>query len=405
MRALKLMAFPIGLTIAVPFIVASCNANRLDAEYDGFEGGDSDGGEPPRYDLAGRDLRPPRNTDAACASVKAEASLEKKPVDIIFAIDNSGSMSDEIIAVQNNINKSFADIIGKSGLDYRVIMVASHGNATTQQSICISAPLSGNPTCSPVPPRPVNTARFYHYSIEVESTDTFRRLLDSYNGTVKDQYNLSPTGWSAWLRPDSLKVFINITDDRSDMTAVEFERQLLLKTPKMFGDAMNRNYQWNTIAGLKQNTPATKAWEPADPVQTQMCTGSAVYDAAVEYQNLSKLTGGLRFPICQYASFDAVFQRVAMGVISGAKVACDFPVPKPPGDQKIDPDSIIIEYTPGGTGAPVSYVKVASPANCAPGAFYLDKDRIYLCPDACTVVQADSMAKVNVTFDCLSVIG
>lgn len=48
------------------------------SEYDGFEGGDSDGGGPPRYDLAGLDLRPPRNADAACASVKAEGvALEK----------------------------------------------------------------------------------------------------------------------------------------------------------------------------------------------------------------------------------------------------------------------------------------------------------------------------------------
>ena len=81
----------------------------------------------------------PRNRDAACASVKAEATLGKKPVDIIFVIDNSGSMSDEIPAVQNNINKNFADIIGKSSLDYRVIMVTRHGKYNgTSRAICVA---------------------------------------------------------------------------------------------------------------------------------------------------------------------------------------------------------------------------------------------------------------------------
>lgn len=80
--------------------------------------------------------------DTACVGVKADVPLAKRPVDIIFAVDNSGSMTDEIVAIQNNINTGFADIIARSGLDYRVIMVAAHGNARVNQSICISSPLS-----------------------------------------------------------------------------------------------------------------------------------------------------------------------------------------------------------------------------------------------------------------------
>ena len=57
-------------------------------------------------------------------------------------------LTDEIVAVQNNINTSFANIIDQSGLDYRVIMLSKHGRATNDQSICISSPLSGNGTCS-----------------------------------------------------------------------------------------------------------------------------------------------------------------------------------------------------------------------------------------------------------------
>lgn len=401
MRSLKYM-LPLGL--ALTGAASSCNDTRLETEYDtdaGIGGGGHGG-----YDLAGADLRRPRNRDAACASVKEEATLGKKPVDIIFVIDNSGSMTDEIAAVQQNINKNFADIIGKSGLDYRVIMVASHGDYATRQSICISAPLSGNPTCSPVPAKPVNTARFYHYSVEVESTDSFKRLLGTYNGTEKDQFNLAPMGWSTWLRPDAFKVFIGITDDNSDTTETVFESQLLAKTPKMFGSVASRNYVWHSIVGLKENNPASKAWGPMDPIQSQVCTrgGGAVNNGQI-YQKLSIATGGLRFPICEYSSFDAVFTNVAMGVIAGAKVACDFPTPMPPPGEEIDLGSVILEYTPMGTGAVQTLRQVKSAAECAADAFYLNNGRIYICPMACDLIQGDTKAKIDVNFDCKNVIG
>ena len=402
MRSLKYV-LPLGLALTGSAFSWSCNDARLETEYDYDAGIGGPGG---KYDLAGADLRRPRNRDAACASVKAEATLEKGPVDIIFVIDNSGSMTDEIQAVQRNISKNFADIIGKSGLDYRVIMVTSHGDAATRQSVCVSAPLSGVASCTPAPPRPINTARFFHYRIEVESTDSFTRLLNSYNGTEKDQFGLAPMGWSQWLRADAFKVFIEITDDNSDTTETNFESNLLAKTPKYFGTAGKRNYVWHTIGGLKENSPPSKAWGPADPIQTQKCSnGGGAVNASPVYQRLSVATGGLRFPICEHSSFDAVFTNVAMGVIAGAKVACDFPLPMAPPPEKLDPDSVILEYTPMGTGTVQTFRQVKGAAECAADAFYVAGDRIYICPMACGLIQGDTKAKVDVSFDCLNVIG
>lgn len=400
-RSTLSMCLSLPLLLSSPLLETGCNENRLD----GLTDDDGGNGE---WDLSGirRDLG--RNRDAACASVKAEASLTKRPVDIIFIIDNSGSMSDEALAVNNNLNKNFADIIQKSGLDYRVIMVTRHGpyNGLATKAICVTKPLSTLASCSPVPTQPGNNPPiFYHYSRQIESNDSFQRLLNTYNGAEKDDFNLAPMGWSQWLRTDSFKVFVEITDDESGTSETAFETALFAKTPKMFGDAMKRNYVWHSIAGLHENNPATKPWAPADAVQTTVCSGGDAVAPGQVYQRLSKLTGGLRFPICEYASFDAVFNQIALGVIDGAKVACDFPVPMPPPNQKIDPDTIIVEYTPMGTGTPISYKQVPTLAQCMPNAFYIDANRIYLCPAACTTVQQDSKAKLDITFDCLEIIG
>jgi len=80
-----------------------------------------------------------------CAVQEAAASLTKRPVDIIFAIDNSGSMSGEIAEVEKQVNDNFATLIAASGIDYRVIMVSSHGNSASRMR-CSARPSqpSGN---------------------------------------------------------------------------------------------------------------------------------------------------------------------------------------------------------------------------------------------------------------------
>ena len=385
------------LGAAALFASSACTVNRID-------GGGDDDGDGGMSDMRTTKRDMVRNLDASCASVSAEASLTKKPVDIIFVIDNSGSMSDEALAVNNNINNNFADIISKSGLDYRVIMVTRHGpyNGALTCALCVTKPLSTLASCSPVPNKPgINPPVFYHYSRQIESNDSFLRLINSYNGNEPDEFGLAPMGWSQWLRPDAFKVFIGITDDESTMTETDFEKNLFAKTPKMFGDAMNRNYVWHSIIGLHENSPATKPWAPTDPVQTSLCTnGGGAVAAGVKYQNLSKLTGGMRFPICEHASFDAVFQGIAMGVISGAKIACDFPVPEAPAGQTVDLGSVIVQYTQMGMGSPQQFHQVANLAVCDPNGFYIDNKRIYMCPETCSAVQKDDKAKLQIVFDC-----
>src|SRR6185369_1939556 len=103
-------------------------------------------------------------------------------------------------------------------------------------------------------------------------------------------------------------------------------------------------------------------------------------------QGLSVLTGGLRFPLCDTTSYDAVFQAIAAGVIQGAKVGCDFPVPDAPPGKTIDPKSVVVQYTAGGVGNAVNFTQVADASACVPNGFFLDNMIIHLCADTCALV-------------------
>jgi hypothetical protein len=112
------------------------------------------------------------------------------------------------------------------------------------------------------------------------------------------------------------------------------------------------------------------------------------------------LTKGLRYPICQYGNFDAVFKAVAAGVVASGVVACDFDVPTPPNGGTINLDQVAVAYTPGGTGTTQYFLQSATSAACVDNSFYVESGRIHLCPNTCSALQKDPMAKVEVLFTC-----
>lgn len=334
--------------------------------------------------------------EQACHSVTSETSLSKKPVDIIMVIDNSCSMTSEIEAVENNVNVNFAQIIEQSMIDYRVILLSRHGSAANSQSICIKGPLSGT-TCNPIPAAPVNGPRFFQYDVEIGSHDSLTQILDTYDMT--DRNNFAPGGWKNWLRPDSVKTFIEITDDESEITADAFENQLFALTPAgTFGDATKRNYIFHSIIGIPAKNPPTEAWTANEPRQNGQCPTSE--NPGARFEDLSLRTGGLRFPICETANYDAVFRAAAQDVIASAMISCEFTPPAQP--QGTAYDQAYIEYTPGSGGAVQIFRQVADPAACTDSGFTRDatNDRITLCPGACAKVKADDAAKIQVLYAC-----
>ena len=202
--------------------------------------------------------------DDSCASMSQEATLQSRPVDIIVAIDNSGSMSGEIEEVEVQMTRNFAGILDAAvpAIDYRVIMVSDYGDYNARD-ICIAAPLGAPPDadmdghCDTIPPMPTDTANFFHHSTSVSSHDALCRLIDEFDDP--DDFNLHPNGYQDLLRDDSYKFFLVITDDGVSCTnpgdyddndnlvsgeaaADQWDADLLALSPQHFGTAMDRNY-------------------------------------------------------------------------------------------------------------------------------------------------------------------
>ncbi|MDC0682597.1 hypothetical protein [Sorangium atrum] len=379
------------------------------------------------------------NEDTACIATRLQADYQQRPADIIFIIDNSGSMTDEINSVQRNINQNFASIIAASKIDYRVIMLSKHGSSDVEQSVCIEAPL-GSGSCSPVPQNPnTNPPHFYQYSLEIGSLDSLCLAIDTLNGAIPPKGEATSPGWSQWLRTDSLKVFVEITDDGVNCTtrslgadkavfeegaditlfdidddepanknvaggtksAEAFDAALTAVAPELFGSKDARNYKFFSFVGIKENTPPTAPWPPEAPATWEQCRPDSV-DPGTTYQVLSVMTGGLRYPIQQHATYDAVFQAIADSVISGAKLSCEIEVPKAPDGHSIDLKTVQIEFTPSNGGQKQTFAQVKSLEECAgaSSSFYIEEGIIKLCEDTCAMAAQDNTAGMELLYGC-----
>jgi hypothetical protein len=400
-----------------------------------------------------------------CAGIGEEATEVILPVDVIIVIDNSSSMTDEIVEVQARINQDFAQIMAGSGLDYRVILVARYGDVNvavgeSDHPVCVGAPLGGTACTAPDTEALVNNAPvFYHYSSDVGSLEPWCDLLEGFSspdelgGSDEDRATawtpLFPTGFSEVLREEAFKHFLVVTDDDSEcdvtvsgaveadagpgprgdetryafndettiaggLSAAEaFDEALLALSPAQFGTATDRKYRWHSIVGMVEKTAAAGAvpepWLPEDPISEEVCGEDGLSEGpGTGFQQLSVLTGGLRYPSCFSDNFNAVFNAIAEGIIEGAKLSCEWDIPDAPDGKVFDKMKVNVEFA-SGAGVPTLVPKAASLEACADAAgWYFDNEDaptvIRACPASCTQFQADQSGKVNIVFGCETII-
>lgn len=310
-------------------------------------------------------------------------AAKRAEVDIIVVIDTSGSMGEEMAQVQQNIN-NFATSIGNSGLDYQVIMLAEKQGPAIPLPIPIPIPPTG--ICTPAPLGGANCAdnppKYHHINQTVDSTNSLDLILSTYD-----------TQWKSMLRQSAYKVFIEVTDDNSDLDWQQFDTQLLAKQPAgMFGTASARKYIFNSIVGWQDNTA---------PLSSQKC-GSAVNNGD-QYQHLSQTTSGIIDSVCK-TSYANVFNNIAKGLVT--TLGCEFAIPVPKNGGTVDPTKVVVNYTPGGqtTPSPLQQVTDASKCGSIPNAWYYDDNnnpkKILFCKSLCDTAGADTGGKLEIALGC-----
>jgi len=298
--------------------------------------------------------------DSACATASTEATLTKQPSDIVFILDNSGSMSLEASWVQQNMN-GFSQQIAASGIDFHVVVISSypgHGFG-----ICIDPPLGagGCPTTDSNPPT------FLHVDQSVGSTNGLSLCISTY------------PKWKSALRPDAAKHIVIVTDDNSSLAAASFDSQLQALDPPTFS-----GYKFHGIFCYTKCATAAKA--------------------GTVYQTLVQQTGGVSGDLC-LQDFKPVFDKLATAVVSGSKISCDIAMPEAPAGKTINPQQVSVEVVASPGGAPQKIPHVADAGQCGSGGWYYDNNakptRIILCPSTCSWAQGLSDAKLTVGLGCL----
>jgi hypothetical protein len=313
--------------------------------------------------------------DPTCAA--SVATPQKAKVDIVFVIDNSGSMTGEMNQIKTNVN-TFANKILGVGLDLRVVFIVAKASSPTAGGnvICVPPPLGGA-NCADNPPT------FFHINQSVASSNSLSLILSTY-----DNANAA-LAWNKHLRLEATKIFVEVTDDESSLSSSSFDTQLLAKAPAgMFGTTAQRKYVFHSIVSMPfGSTPPT----------TARCATSD--GTSVQYQNLSVLTNGLIDEVCK-TDYSGVLDKLAQNVVD--KLGCELTYPTA---DAADPTKLVVRYTPSGqSGQNLTQVTDASKCGQVADGWHYDDNaaptKIILCPTMCNTANAGAGSKIEALVGC-----
>jgi hypothetical protein len=311
------------------------------------------------------------DTGDECAAVSETAQNTYAPVDIIFAIDTSGSMTDEKNFVQANMN-IFSQQIFLANIDHHVVMIAD----ASPDGPCINVPL-GSGNC----PADTKLPEYLHVVQGVGSTNALQVILDTHQL------------WSPSIRPGSIKHFVVVSDDESSMDAQTFHNAFIALNPEY------ANYVFHAIV----------AFEAPDPFECAIganCCASFIplsEEVGQVYLNLVSQTGGVAGDLCDQ-EFGPVFNQIAQSVQQTVPLACEWDIPDPPEGESFDPTKVNLELELDGMLESIYYVESEAACNGGDGWFYLpdanNPQSIRICPETCIRTQNASDASVDILFGC-----
>lgn len=310
--------------------------------------------------------------DEECAEVTEEAQNGLSPVDIIIAVDSSGSMTDEAAFVQENLN-GFSQQITESGINAHIVLIAV-GYPTDDNGICIGPPL-GSGSC----PDDTNPdAGYLHVPTEIGSSEGLWKIKLTYNQ------------WKGALRPNSIRHVVIVSDDNSMFTAETFVNQMAALDPP-FDD-----FTFHAIVATMSPDEAC-ALEPPHP-----CCELAAEEGIV-YETLVDQTGGVLGDLCEQ-DFQPVFDELAAEV-ADVPLACEWTIPDPPEGQVFDKGKVNVEFVDGdGEAHLIGHVDSADQCDQIEHGWYYDDNQspttIYVCEQTCEWIRGDLEASIAIKFGC-----
>jgi hypothetical protein len=315
-----------------------------------------------------------------CNSIGATATNQLQPADIVFALDDSGSMTEEAGFVQTHMN-TFSSGIINANIDAHVVVLSN--NQGEPNGVCIGAPL-GSGSC----PNDDNPPGFLHVDQDVQSNNALSLLLSRF-----DDYK-------SMFRTGASKHFIVVTDDDSSLDAASFDTQI--KAKLLAYDPLFKDYKFHSIYGYTEPNVFDCLLGSNDPC----CDGSDTFTASVGevYKQLVAMKGGVQGNLC-LQDFLPMFNQVSQQVAQSSGLACEWEIPPPPAGETFDKNKVNVQFSSGG-GAPQDLGYVPSAADCAAaqGGWYYDDannpTKIYVCPETCAVLQGVTDAKIDILFGC-----
>lgn len=333
----------------------STGGDETSAEDDDDQGGSKTSDGASTFDVPNAGDDSAGDPGDECAELIEGSSVGNQPADIIFVIDNSVSMGNEIALVQANMNQ-FSTQMAAASVDARVNLISGFTH-NSDAGICIPPPL-GNGLC---PGDDHNPPAYFRVDNWIGSHNSLSRILQHY------------PEYSANLRPTAATHLVVVTDDESDVDAASFTAMFTALNPNF------ANFQFHTITNHKGNV----------------------------YKALATQTGGLIGDL-NLGQFQPVFDQLAADVISGASLACEYEIPPPGPGELFDPDEVNAEFSDG-QGGVLEIGRVDDPAHCAgvaDGWYYDNPDdpsQIILCAQTCDAIQGYVDAEIKMIFGCATI--
>jgi len=318
-----------------------------------------------------------------CATTTAPAVPAILPADIIWVVDNSLSMQEEVTAVSANLNR-FANFIISSGIDAQVVMVSNDDPTVGdgKYHVCVPPPLSA--TAAGVCPlgRDLDSERYYHERVTIEGVSSSNTRTNALTAVVNGYPN-----YRSRLRPGATTHIVVVSDDDSAITAAAFDAQIAGLAPGFLRRPIVHSIVTRDATELESNM---------DGCVVAGCPCG--YRVGTEYLALSAATGGIVQSICA-ADWGPVSDAIAAAVVETTSVPCSYAIPSPGGGLSVNPEQVNVYAAAAGERTLIPNVADAAACGAEPGWYYDNPAAprtLELCNASCVSVTGS----VEIDFGC-----